>query len=120
MIAKKAKDKKRSHIQKADEISSVFDFKCRVNSEHFVALGRTNDLAFPRLALMVAKKTSRLAVHRNYMRRVFREFFRKNVADINNMDIVVRITKPFKKQDFIFINQEIKLILSKINKCHAS
>lgn len=113
------KDKKSEHLRKADEISSVFDFKCRVASAHFIALAKPNTLLLPRLAIMVAKKTDRLAVRRNYMRRVIREYFRKNKQNIATLDIVVRITKPFIKRDFIAINQEIAAIFLKLVKCHA-
>lgn len=68
---------------------------------------------------MVAKKTSRFAVRRNYMRRVMREFFRKNKLDIAPLDIVVGITKPFVKQDADKINQEIAMIFTKLVKCRA-
>ena len=69
---------------------------------------------------MVAKKTNRLAVQRNYMRRVFREYFRKNTVKIDSLDIVVRITKSYKKQEFAAINQEINQIFIKLIKCRAS
>lgn len=69
---------------------------------------------------MVAKKTSRSAVQRNYMRRVIREYFRKTKHDIAQIDIVVRVTKSFIKPDNAAINQEIAVIFSKLVKCHAS
>jgi len=120
LVAKDSSDNKRGHLRKADEISSVFDFKCRVSSEHLVALGKPNCLEFPRLAIMVAKKTNRVAVRRNYMRRVVREGFRKNRTNLISLDSVMRVTKSFKKQDFILINQEINQIFNKLLKCRAS
>ena len=120
LIANPLRDKKRGHLRKADEISSVFDFKCRVSSAHFNALGKPNHLHFPRLAIMVAKKTDRLAARRNYMKRIVREYFRKNQTPIDGLDIVLRIIKPFVKQDFALINQEIATIFTKIHKCRAS
>jgi ribonuclease P protein component len=112
--------KKRSHLCKADEISSVFDFKCSVSSTHFIVLGRPNGLVFPRLAIMVAKKTARLAVTRNYMRRIVREYFRRHLAKIAVLDIVVRVKKPFCGQDFSAISQEISDIVGKLHKCQKS
>ena len=112
--------KSRSHLRKADEISSVFDFKCRVSSPHFVVLGRPNGLAFPRLAVMVAKKTARLAVKRNYMRRVVREYFRTHLGEIALLDIVVRVKKPFIRQDFSTISPEISDVVGKLRKCQKS
>jgi ribonuclease P protein component len=120
LLAKDSKDKKREHLRKADDISSVFSFKCRVSSEHLVALGKPNYLEFPRLVIMVAKKTNRLAVRRNYMRRVIRECFHKNRSNLISLDIVLRITKTFEKQDFCIINQEINQIFNRLSKCRAS
>ncbi|MBI5753281.1 MAG: ribonuclease P protein component [Hydrogenophilales bacterium] len=112
--------KKRSHLRKADEISSVFDFKCRVSAPHFVALGKPNGLAFPRLGIMVAKKTARLSVSRNYMRRIVREQFRAQQNDLAPLDIVVRVTKSFNRQDFASIMQELSVIFVKMRKCQNS
>lgn len=120
LVAKESRDKKRGHLRKADEISSVFDFKCRVSTEHLVALGKPNSLEFSRLAIMVAKKTDRLAVRRNYMKRVIREGFRKNSPNLGNLDMVLRVTKSFKKQDLVAVNQEINQIFNKLFKCRAS
>lgn len=66
---------------------------------------------------MVAKKTARLAVKRNYMRRVVREYFRTHLSDIALLDIVVRVKKPFIWQDFNAISQEISDIVGKLCKC---
>ena len=112
--------KKRSHLRKADEISSVFDFKCRVNAPHFSSLGKPNDLPFPRLAIVVAKKTARLSVSRSYIKRVVREQFRRQQQDIASLDIVVRVTKSFNRQDFEAIVQELAAIFAKIRKCQKS
>ncbi|MBT9614364.1 MAG: ribonuclease P protein component [Burkholderiales bacterium] len=112
--------KKHSHLRKADEISSVFDFKCRISAPHFVVLGKPNGLAFPRLGIMVAKKTARLSVSRNYMRRVVREQFRAQQDEIAPLDIVVRVTKSFNRQGFAAITQELSAIFVKIRKCQNS
>jgi len=66
---------------------------------------------------MVAKKTARLAVKRNYMRRVVREYFRTHLKDIALLDIVVRIKKPFIWQDFNVIFQEISDVVGRLRKC---
>ena len=112
--------KKHSHLRKADEISSVFDFKCRVSAPHFVLLGKPNDLAFPRLGIMVAKKTARLSVSRNYIKRIVREQFRAQQNGLPPLDIVVRVTKSFNRQDFAAIVQELSAIFVKIRKCQNS
>jgi len=108
------------HLKKADEISSVFDFKCRISSEHFIALGKPNQLKRPRLVVMVGKKTHRHAVRRNYMRRVCQEYCRISHAGLGPMDIVIRVIKPFLKQDFHKINQEIANLIGGLRKCRES
>ncbi len=115
--AKKAKFKKQSHLRKADEISSVFDFKCRVASPHFVILGKPNNLACSRLAVMVPKRTNKLAVRRNYMRRLLREYFRKNVENLGSLDLVIRVTRTYKSSDFEEVIAEISHTLNKLSKC---
>ena len=75
---------------------------------------------FPRLAVMVAKKTARLAVKRNYMRRVVREYFRTHLGEIALLDIVVRVKKPFIRQDFSTISPEISDVVGKLRKCQKS
>ena len=83
-------------------------------------LGKPNGLAHPRLGIMVAKKTARLSVSRNYMRRVIREQFRVQQADIAPLDLVVRVTKAFNRQEFAAIMQELSSIFVKIRKCQNS
>lgn len=85
-----------------------------------MVLGKPNSLAFPRLGIMVAKKTARLSVSRNYMRRIVREQFRAQQDDIAPLDIVVRVTKSFNRQDFASIMQELSAIFVKIRKCQNS
>lgn len=85
-----------------------------------MVLGKPNDLAFPRLGIMVAKKTARLSVSRNYMRRIVREQFRAQQDEIAPLDIVVRVTKSFNRQSVAVIMQELSAIFVKIRKCQNS
>lgn len=48
-----------------------------------------------RLGLVVAKKVTRSAVKRNYMKRVLRELFRLNRHRLGNTDLVIRPQKTF-------------------------
>jgi ribonuclease P protein component len=111
--------RKIGHLRKADEISSVFDFKCRISSSHFIALAKPNHLSFPRMVIMVPKRTERLAVRRNYMRRVFKEFCRTREQHIGSVDVVIRIIKPYVKLDYARITQEIESVIVNLKKCRA-
>jgi ribonuclease P protein component len=67
-----------------------------------------------RLGLVVGKKTSKLAVNRNYMRRVLREFFRTQQHQISHVDLVVRVQKKFDRVNFSQIKQEFDTLLLKL------
>ena len=118
--AGKAGVKNIGHLKKADDISSVFDFRCRISSEHFIVLGKPNQLEKPRLVVMVGKKTHRHAVRRNYMRRICQENCRIKQANLGSMDIVIRVIKPFLKQDFSKINRELATVMGGLGKCRES
>jgi len=67
-----------------------------------------------RLGLVVGKKTSKLAVNRNYMRRVLREFFRTQQHQISHVDLVVRVQKKFDRVNFSQIKLEFDTLLLKL------
>ena len=75
---------------------------------------RPNSLNMPRLGLIVAKKTAKLAVQRNYMRRVLRELFRLNQHHLPALDLVIQVQKTFEKPDFMQIKQEFEYLMQKL------
>ena len=54
----------------------------------------TNQLSYARLALIVPKKLVPNAAHRNRIRRLIREAFRLQQANLSGLDCVVRLTRP--------------------------
>lgn len=107
-------------MRKTDEISSVFDFRCRENQNHLAGLAKPNSLGYPRLAMMISKKVAPLAVNRNYMRRVLREHFRQQQTSLPALDFVVRVTKPFNRAHFAEIGIEMGMIMQRLGKCLKS
>lgn len=80
---------------------------------------KPNILKRPRLGLVVGKKTAKLAVDRNYMKRVLRELFRLNQHNLPSLDLVVQVQKKFQKTEFYQIKQEFeKLAQMLIEKNH--
>ncbi len=75
---------------------------------------KPNDLNRPRLGLIVGKKTAKLAVWRNYMKRVLRELFRINQHQLPALDLVIQVQKPFEKADFLQIKQEFEQLILKL------
>ena len=105
---------KQSKLIKTDDFSSVFNFRKRIASKFLVMRFKPNKLDFPRLGLIVAKKTAKLAVNRNYMRRVLRELFRLSQHEIAALDLVIQVQKNFEKPDYSVIKKEFDGLLSKL------
>jgi ribonuclease P protein component len=107
---------KQAIIVKTDDFSSVFSLRKRIASRYLVMRYRVNALQAPRLGLIVAKKTAKLAVQRNYMKRVLRELFRLNQHLLPAVDLVIQVQKPFEKPDFMQIQQEFEQLMQKLAK----
>ena len=107
-------------LTKTDEFSSVFSFRKRISSEHLAIHYQPNYKESPRLGLVVTKKIAKLAVHRNYMRRVLRELFKKNRHLLPSFDFVVRVQIFFTHADFIKIEKDFSQITLKFQKMTAN
>ena len=107
---------KRLKLLKTDDFSSVFNFRKRIATEYLALHYQTNELQRPRLGLVVGKKTAKLAVSRNYMRRVLRELFRLQQHEITAADIILRVQKKFDKRDFQLIKLEFNALVVKLNQ----
>ena len=99
---------------KTDDFSSVFNLRKRIASQHLVMRYKPNAHNRPRLGLIVGKKTAKLAVWRNYMKRVLRELFRLNQHQLPALDLVIQVQKSFEKADFLQIKQEFKCLAQKL------
>ena len=106
---------RQAKIVKTDDFSSVFNLRKRIASQHLVMRYRLNEANLSRLGLIVSKKTAKLAVQRNYMRRVLRELFRLNQQRLPVVDLVIQVQKPFKKPEFTLIKQEFESLLLKLS-----
>ncbi len=107
---------KEAKLIKTDEFSSVFNFRKRIATEYLALHYQGNQLQRPRLGLVVGKKTAKLAVSRNYMRRVLRELFRLHQHEISAADIILRVQKKFDKRDFQLIKLEFNALVVKLNQ----
>ena len=105
-----------SKLIKTDEFSSVFNFRKRIGAKFLAIHYQPNGQEYARLGLVVGKKVAKLAVHRNYMRRVLRELFRIRQHEINQVDLVVRVQNKFDRTDFDLITQEFNALITKINQ----
>ena len=107
---------KLTKLSKTDEFSSVFNFRKRLSFQHLSFHYQPNTLSLFRLGLVVGKKTQKLAVKRNFMRRVLRELMRKKQEQLLNFDIVIRIQKSFYRDDLAKIESEVNQMIAKLKK----
>ncbi len=107
---------KKAKLIKTDEFSSVFNFRKRITSLYLAIHYQPNQQQHARLGLVVGKKTAKLAVDRNYMRRVLRELFRIHQHEICHVDLVIRVQKKFEPVDYIQIKQQFDLLVNKMNQ----
>lgn len=90
-----SKDKR---LLTSSEFKNVFDNPVKkIHSEHlllFVQTGQTH----ARLGLAITKKKLKLAVERNRLKRLTREYFRQNASQLGAIDIVLIVKKSYPKQ----------------------
>jgi ribonuclease P protein component len=103
-------------LRKTDEFSSVFNFKKRFSSSFLVIHYVSTQVSQPRVGFIVAKKVAKLAVDRNYMRRVLRELCRQELSVLSNVDLVIQVQRPFKNSDFMQLKQDVVILFAKIQQ----
>jgi ribonuclease P protein component len=92
----------------AKDYSRVFDDPdARASHRNLLLLAKHNDRTGHRLGLVIAKKHIRLAVDRNRIKRLAREFFRTQPGTESPMDVVLLARGGIGKLD----NAELSSIL---------
>ena len=81
-------------VNKVD-FDRVFAGSQRARTDYVVVMARPNQVGYPRLGMIVAKRLLARAVDRNRVKRCTRESFRLVLPDLPACDFVVRlIAKP--------------------------
>jgi len=101
---------------KTDDFSSVFNFRKRISGHYLAIHYQYNHHLHARLGLIVGKKIAKLAVDRNYMKRVIREYFRLNQYQLPNLDLIVRAQRKFGSPDFNAIVLELSELFGNLNR----
>jgi ribonuclease P protein component len=92
----------------ANDYSRVFDNPdARASHRHLLLLAKLNDGPEHRIGLVIAKKNVRLAVQRNRVKRLAREFFRVLPNSEPSMDVVLLARQGLGQLD----NAELSSIL---------
>ncbi|MCB1700235.1 MAG: ribonuclease P protein component [Pseudomonadales bacterium] len=99
---------KTKRLLKAGDYSRVFDnAQAKASQKYLLLLARENDGPGHRLGLVIAKKNVRLAVQRNRIKRIAREFFRALPESEPSMDVVLLTRRGIDQLD----NAELSSIL---------
>jgi ribonuclease P protein component len=81
---------KKLRLLGAADYQPVFkNARYKVSSQYILILAVANNLARPRIGLVIAKKNVAKAVQRNRVKRIFRESFRHNQRLLPALDIVI-------------------------------
>ena len=84
----------------AGDYSRVFDQPdARASHRHLLLLARNNQRDRHRLGLVIAKKNVKLAVERNRIKRVTREFFRQLPDSEPHMDVILLARRGLDELD---------------------
>lgn len=103
---------KEFRLLKPAHFEHVFADATPAVSPQITALGRKNQISYPRLGITIPKKRVRKASDRNRIKRLVRESFRTNKQNLPNIDIVIIGKSGLDKLD----NNEVFLILDKLWK----
>ena len=81
---------KTARLLSARDYKPVFDHsRYKVSNKHFLFLATASQARRPRIGLVIAKKHVRLAVERNRIKRLAREFFRVLPVTAPSFDVVL-------------------------------
>jgi ribonuclease P protein component len=105
-----------ARIVKTDDFSSVFNFRKRISGQFITLHYQYNQHSGSRLGLIVGKRTARLSVQRNYMKRILREMFRRYRADLPNLDIVIRAQKLYVPSQFPLVEHEFQELMLRLHR----
>ncbi|ACO81317.1 ribonuclease P [Azotobacter vinelandii CA] len=89
------------------QFKAVFDSPtAKVPGKHVLLLARPNALDHPRLGLVIGKKSVKLSVGRNRLKRLIRESFRLNQDSLAGWDIVVVARKGLGELENTEVTQQ--------------
>ncbi|VEJ22361.1 ribonuclease P protein component [Neisseria animaloris] len=105
---------KQYRLLKTDDFSSVFALKNQRSRGLLQVLqSDDNGLNYPRIGLIVSKKTAKRAHDRNYMKRIIREWFRCNRDNLPPHDFIVRVRQPFSRETSAEARRQLAHLMQK-------
>ncbi len=111
---------KAQRLLTASDYSAVFENNhAKASHRHLLLLARKHDGPNSRLGLVIAKKNVKLAVQRNRIKRLAREFFRQQDALPQAVDVVLLARKGLGDLDnqtvYSILQQQWRRLASRLN-----
>ncbi len=107
-------------LKKTSDYKKVFTNPMKSSDTYFTLLAVKNDLEYPRIGLVVAKKNIRKAVNRNLIKRIIRDNFRRHRHSITNIDIVVLARRETLDASPSLLKKSLeKHWLRLVNRCNS-
>lgn len=101
----------------ASDYSQIFqDVQIRASSQRFLILAKDQKRDTARLGVIVAKKNVKLAVQRNRIKRLLRETFRNERAELPKIDIIVLAKKGVHLAENSEILSELDYLWRKLKR----
>ncbi len=89
------------------QFKAVFDSPSgKIPGKNVLLLARENGLGHPRIGMVIGKKSVKLSVERNRLKRLIRESFRQHQALLGGWDIVVVARKGIADSDNVEIARQ--------------
>jgi ribonuclease P protein component len=103
------------------QFKAVFDSASnKVQGKSVLLLARDNQLEHPRLGLVIGKKSVKLAVERNRIKRQIRESFRHNQNILDGVDIVIVARRGIADLSNIELRQQFDKMLKRLARQRQS
>lgn len=104
-------------LLKSKEFNKVFsNTQFKANHGGVLFLAKMNNLGHPRLGFVISKRTINLAVNRNRVKRVVRDFFRLRQHEFPPLDVVIIARRPLADMDNNMVRKVTKQLSSKLER----
>lgn len=103
------------------QFKTVFDSPSgKAPGKNVLLLARINDLNHPRLGLVIGKKSVKLSVERNRLKRLIRDSFRHHQVLLGGLDIVVVARKGLGDLDNPELHQQFEKLWKRLARQQPS
>lgn len=105
---------RKHRLLKKEEFDFLFDRSKQITDPHLKVLYKKTEQSYPRLGLIVGKRTVNSAVLRNRIKRVVRESFRMQKNAFAHHDIIVIARKRSDQLTKLKLREEIENLWKKV------